>query len=92
MGDPVADGQRDHRTLLGPPGREPAAPVRERDDDRPDDSPDGGVEATLPMDAEGVAGPVRRHRTYWSGISSRKRDGGLYAGWPQALRMVERVR
>ncbi len=37
-------------------------------------------------------GPVRFHSRCVGGISSRKREAGLYEGWPQALRIAERVR
>ena len=51
----------------------------------PSDLPDIGP-------AGAAIGPVRFHSRCWAGISSRKRDAGLYEGWPQALRIEERVR
>ncbi len=69
----------------------PLGPAFVRDEDSPEPKPPPPDPESAPIEAEGVAGPVRRQSTYVSGISSRKRDGGLYDGWPQALRIVERV-
>jgi hypothetical protein len=56
----------------------PDADERERDDDS-----EAATAETGPEDAGAVA-PVRFHSTWVGGISSRKREGGLYEGWPQA--------
>lgn len=68
-----------------PPRAEPKP-----DEPKPDEMPEPvrEPEPAPSEDADGVAGPVRRHVRCCSGISSRNRDGGLYAGWPQALRML----
>jgi hypothetical protein len=64
----------------------PDADERERDDDSEAAIPAAGPEDT------GAAAPVRFQSTWVAGISSRKREGGLYDGCPQALRIAERVR
>src|SRR5690606_7886645 len=64
----------------------PEADERERDDDSEAATPEAGPEDT------GALGPVRFHSTWAAGISSRNREGGLYDGWPHALRRVDRVR
>ncbi|CAM5231422.1 hypothetical protein SALBM217S_04800 [Streptomyces griseoloalbus] len=64
----------------------PDADDREQDDDSDAATPDAGPEATGPL------APVRFHSTCAAGISSRNREGGLYDGWPHALRIADRVR
>jgi hypothetical protein len=64
----------------------PDAEERERVDDSDAATPAAGPEDT---DAEP---PVRFQSTCTGGISSRKREGGLYDGCPHALRIADRVR
>jgi hypothetical protein len=64
----------------------PEAAEREREEDSEAATPDAGPEAAGPR------APVRFHSRCVSGISSRKRDGGLYEGCPHALRIDDRVR
>ncbi len=63
----------------------PEGPERARDAESDEVMPDVGP-------AGAAIGPLRFHSRCWSGISSRNRDGGLYEGWPQALRIAARVR
>ncbi len=65
----------------------PDADERERDEDSEAAMPEAG-----PVDGGAAMAPVRFHSTCAAGISSRKREGGLYDGCPQALRSDERVR
>ena len=82
------DGRVDILVLRGAwmktEGRFPLSLLRNEDSEAA--TADTGPEDT------GEVAPVRFQSTCWAGISSRNRDGGLYDGCPQALRMEARVR